>query len=183
LIVAIGSTNPVKVGAVRRVILEVWPEAHLHAVAVASGVSAMPMSDEEGERGALVRATRAREQLDAHLGVGLEGAVHELPLGMYVTNWVAVVARDGRSSVAAGARLPVPECVARQVRAGVELGNVIDHLSGQTGSKQHQGTAGFLTRGLVPREEAFRIAVAFAMVPFLRPELYARQGDMPSQAP
>lgn len=175
LTVAIGSTNPVKVEAVRRVILPIWPAATLHALAVASGVSAMPMSDDEGERGAVCRAARAREQVYADLGVGLEGAVQELPRGMYVTNWVAVVARDGRTSVAAGARLPLPECVAQQVRAGAELGQVIDRLSGQVEIRQREGTAGFLTCGLVPREEAFRIVVAFALAPFLRRELYDRQ--------
>jgi len=171
-LIAIGSTNPAKVEAVRAVVLTVWPEATLQPIAVDSGVRAMPMSDQEGIRGAEQRASRARSQLDADLGIGLEGAVQDTLQGMYITNWVAIIDRNGKKSLASGGRLPLPECIARELRAGAELGPIIDRYTGQTNSKHHLGAAGFLTRGLVPRQMAFQIAVAFALAPFLRPELY-----------
>lgn len=175
LTIAIGSTNPAKVDAVRCVVLPIWPDAQLLPVQVDSGVGAMPMSDEEGMRGAQQRARHARESVGADMGIGLEGAICDSPEGMYITNWVAVVHRDGRSSLGNGGRLPLPERIAQELRAGAELGPVIDRYSGQVNSKQHQGAAGYLTLGVIPREMAFRIAVAFALAPFLRPELYALQ--------
>jgi len=135
------------------------------------------MSDDEGTRGALLRARRAREALDADLGVGLEGAAHDTPEAMYLTNWVAIVDRNGRSSLANGGRLPLPSAMARELRTGAELGPIIDRYSGQADSKRHDGAAGYLTMGLVPRDQAFRIAVAFALAPFLRPELYASSSN------
>jgi len=155
LVIAVGSTNPVKVTAVRRIVCTVWPDARLVPVAVDSSVSAMPMSDAEGH-------------------IGLEGAVSESPHGMYIANWVAIIDRGGRTSLANGGHLPLPECIAQEVRAGVELGPLVDRYSGQANSKQHDGAAGYLTSGLVPRAMAFQVAVAFALAPFLHPELYAR---------
>ena len=176
-LVAVGSTNPVKVAAVRGMVVLAWPEAQVKAVAAESGVSEMPMTDDEGRRGALARARAALAAGRADLGVGLEGAVDEGPEGMYLTNWVAVAARDGRVSVTHGGLLPLPACIAERVRRGDELGPVIDEYSGQANSKQHQGAAGFLTAGLLPRERAFETAVALALAPFLRPELYGADSE------
>jgi inosine/xanthosine triphosphatase len=58
------------------------------------------------------------------------------------------------------------------------LGPIIDRYTGQEHTKQAGGAAGLLTRGLVPRAMSFQVAVAMALAPFLRPELY-RQGEAP----
>ena len=71
-----------------------------------------------------------------------------------------------------GGWLPLPANVTSELRAGAELGLIIDRLSGQENSKQHQGAAGFFTQGIVARQDAFRIGVAFALAPFLRRALY-----------
>ena len=170
--IAIGSNNPVKVRAVRRTASAVWPGARFVALSVDSGVGPMPTSDEEGAGGALRRAQRARELAGADIGIGLEGAVQDTRTGMYLTNWVAIVDGSGRTSVASGGWLPLPECIAHELRDGAELGPIIDGYSGIANSKQHQGAAGYLTCGLVPRELSFEIAVAYALAPFLNPELY-----------
>jgi inosine/xanthosine triphosphatase len=175
-IVAVGSANPVKVQAVRLAITQVWPDATIQGVEVDSGVGLMPLGDEAGQMGARERAHAARSALDADLGVGLEGTVVDAPTGMYVTNWVAVIDRAGRTSVADGGRLPLPEIIAREIRSGAELGPVIDRHTGQHNSKGHMGATGFLTRGIISRELSFRIAVAFALAPFLHVELYKLEG-------
>lgn len=71
--IAVGSTNPTKLNAVRTVVEQVWPAAELLPVAVPTGVSAMPMSDAECIAGARNRAKEARELTGATFGVGLEG--------------------------------------------------------------------------------------------------------------
>jgi len=170
--VAIGSTNPVKVAAVQHVIRQAWPGAQFVSLAVDSGVSAMPRNDVEGIAGATTRARQALAQADADLGVGLEGALDDTPLAMYITNWVAIVDRLGGLGLGNGGKLPLPACIASELRAGGELGPIIDRYSGQRNSKQHQGAAGFLTSGIIPREMAFRLGVAFALAPFLHRDLY-----------
>lgn len=171
-LIAVGSTNPTKVGAVRRMVAGVWPQAEVFAVMVPSGVSEMPGSDAEGRAGARERAYAALHATGADLAIGLEGAAQDGPEGMVICNWAVVVSRDGRESVAQGGRLLLPECIAQEIRQGGELGPIMDRYSGEANSKQHQGAAGFLTRGLISRKQAFELAVAFALAPFLHPELY-----------
>ena len=45
--VAVGSTNPVKITAVSQIFRRVWPDAEVMSVSVPSGVTEMPMTDEE----------------------------------------------------------------------------------------------------------------------------------------
>lgn len=171
-LVAVGSTNPVKVAAVQAVIGELWPAARIEALAVDPGVPDQPLSDEQMVAGALARATAARSALDADLGVGLEGGVHRSPWGLLLTGWVAVVDRSGRQGLGSGGRLPLPAVLAEAVLAGEELGPAVDRLVGQHDTRRGPGAVGILTSGLVHRDEAFRVAMAYAMAQFLHPAWY-----------
>lgn len=166
--VAVGSRNPVKLAAVRAVLGTVAPTASVEAVAVGSGVPDQPFGDDETIRGALERARAARELLNADFGVGLEGGVVEMPDGtMRTCAWAAVVARDGRHGVGGSLAMPLPDSVARLIRDGVELGHAMDQLTGQTETKHGAGAVGILTAGLVDRQRAYEVLVAYALAPFL----------------
>lgn len=172
-LVAVGSTNPVKIAAVRTIVLQIWPEAQIDGIAVPSGVSEMPMSEAEIIRGARNRAEAAREQLAADLGVGLEGGLHQEAFGWALQGWVAVVNKNGRSHIGSGTRLLLPEGIVQRVLAGEELGHVMDDLLGEENVKQKGGAIGALTAGLIMRQDAFTHSVAYALAPFLAPEFYA----------
>ncbi len=173
MIIAIGSTNRAKIRAVRSAVEAVWPDAELAAVAAPSGVSEMPMSAAEGQRGAIERARQALAMTPgAALGIGMEGAAQEDGGTLYLTNWVAVVDPEGRQSLANGGSLPLPEQIARELRAGGELGPIMDRLTRERDTKHGLGAAGILTRGLVPRDLTFRVGVGLALARFLRPDLY-----------
>ncbi len=170
--IAVGSTNPVKVTAVRKVISRIWSEAEIVPISVPSGVSDMPMTDAETRLGAQNRAVAAREKLDADFGIGLEGGVHPEPFGLTLHGWVVVVDENGRVGIGGGGRLPLPENIAQKVLAGTELGHVMDEVLGDLNVKQKGGAVGALTNGLILREEAFALAVAYALAPFVFPNLY-----------
>jgi inosine/xanthosine triphosphatase len=154
------------------VIGELWPAARVEALAVDPGVPDQPLSDEQMVAGALARAAAARTVLDADLGVGLEGGVHRSPWGLLLTGWVAVVDRSGRQGLGSGGRLPLPAVLAEAVLAGEELGPAMDRLAGQHDTRRGPGAVGILTRGLVRRDEAFRVAMAYAIAQFLHPTWY-----------
>lgn len=176
-IIAVGTTNRAKLAAVESAVRDIWPEAEIVAVAAPSGVSEMPMTADEGRYGARQRACAALEMTPtATLGIGMEGAAQEEPGGLYLTNWVAVVDRSGRWSLANGGSLPLPERIAQELRAGGELGPIMDRLTGDHDTKQGLGAAGYLTRGVVPRSLTFHVGVGLALAPFLRPDLYALEG-------
>lgn len=170
--IAVGSANPAKIGAVRAAVAGVWPEAAVRGVPVPSSVSAMPTSDEECLAGARNRARAAREEAGADLGVGLEGGVSRTPAGLMLVGWVVVVDGHGAEGVSSTARLPLPAPIAERVLAGEELGPVMDDILGVEKSNHRGGAIGALTAGLVPRADAFAMAVVYALSPFVAPEFY-----------
>lgn len=171
-LVAVGSTNPVKVAAVGTIIHRVWPEAQVEGISVPSGISEMPLSEAEIIRGARNRAQAALEGLAADLGVGLEGGLHQESFGWALQGWVAVVDGSGRSHIGSGTRLLLPEGIVQRVLAGEELGFVMDDLLGEENVKQKGGAIGALTAGLITRQDAFTHSVAYALAPFLTPQFY-----------
>jgi inosine/xanthosine triphosphatase len=166
--VAVGSTNPVKLGAARTVIHRLAPAVEVIGIAVASGVPDQPWGDDETIRGALTRARAARDASGAQLGIGIEGGVVAQPGGSVRTcAWAAVVSADDRQGVGGSLSLQLPDAVAARVRDGVELGHAMDALTGQRDVKRGAGAVGILTAGLVTREQAYETLVAYALVPFL----------------
>jgi inosine/xanthosine triphosphatase len=171
--IAVGSTNPVKCGAVRAVLSALAPNARVEGVAVASGVADQPFGDDETIRGALTRARAARDALGAELGVGIEGGVVEAPDGsMRTCAWAAIVGAQGKTGIGGSLAMPLPHAVAAMVRDGVELGHAMDRLVSERNTKHGKGAVGILTAGLVDRQRAYEVLVTYALAPFLTPQLF-----------
>ena len=176
--VAVGSTNPVKIAAVRAVISRIAPDASVDGIAVASGVPDQPHGDEETIRGARTRAAAARERLGADLGVGVEGGVVEQSDGgMRTCAWAVVVSADGRVGTGGSLAMPLPPAVADAVRAGTELGHAMDSVTGLHDTKRGQGAVGILTAGLIDRQRAYESLITYALAPFLAAQLWGAEGD------
>jgi inosine/xanthosine triphosphatase len=174
-VVAVGSTNPVKIAAVRAVVGRVSPTARVESVSVASTVRDQPFGDDETIRGALARARGARQAFDAELGFGIEGGVveSEADRSMRTCAWAAVVDATGRHGVGGSLAMPLPPAVAKLIRdSGLELGLAMDRITGEHNTKQRQGAVGILTAGLVDRQAAYEVLVAYALAPFLTPALW-----------
>ncbi len=164
ILAAVGSLNPVKVGAAREIISRIAPHVRVHGVAVPSGVPDQPWGDDETIRGAVARAHAARSALDADFGIGIEGGVvPDSDGGVRTCAWAAIVSRDGHEGVGGSLSLRLPGDVARLVRDGLELGHAMDAYSGQENVKQGVGAVGILTGGLVTRQQAYEVIVAYAV--------------------
>ncbi|MFB6176164.1 MAG: DUF84 family protein, partial [Halobaculum sp.] len=66
---------------------------------------------------------------------------------------------------------PLPNAIGERVRAGEELGPVMDDVLGEADVAMDQGAAGAVTGRRVDRAEALSTAVAGALGPFVT-ELY-----------
>lgn len=132
----------------------------------------MPLSDAELREGALTRARGALERTAAEVAFGLEGGATLDGERAWLTGHVVAVTRDGRIGEAAWGRMLLPQSVTPRLRAGAELGDVIDDLFGRKESKRQTGAIGLLTEDTVTRTDAFADLVAMACAPFLHPELY-----------
>lgn len=170
--VAVGSTNPVKVGAARNVFARLFDSPEITGVEVPSGVAAQPVGEGETMQGAVNRARAALAATGADWGVGLEGGVAFRDGQCWMIQCGAVAHRDGRVHVGQGVQFLIPPVIARGIAAGGEVGPLMDQLTGTQDIKKKGGAIGFLTRGLVVREEMYTHIVAAALVPFLHPELY-----------
>jgi inosine/xanthosine triphosphatase len=181
LVVAVGSTNPVKVGPVRAVLARVFSDVSVVSFDARSGVPNQPIGREQMRQGAQQRARAALETLLAQQpagagvscwGVGLEGGVEFEAQVAWLTGAVAVLAPDGRSSLGWSPHIALPPSVAAALREGGELGPIMDALTGIADSKKKLGAIGYLTNGLAPRGLSWEMAFACALAPFLHPELY-----------
>ena len=171
--VAVGSSNRVKIGAVRAVLERAGASASVEGIAVASDVPDQPRGDEETIRGARTRAQRALEASGADLAVGLEGGiVEELEL-MRTCAWAVAIGQDGREGVGGSLVIPLPPAVAAAVRAGMELGHAMDHVTGGRDTKLGAGAVGILTAGLLDRQRAYEVLVTYALAPWLAGEFWA----------
>lgn len=149
----IASTNPAKIGAVESALEKLGIQAEINHQEAQSGVSAQPFSIEETKAGAINRAHYVLADYDA--AIGLEGGVFELDGTLYLCNCGALVTSSGAVYVAGGAQVPLPAEIATLLRAGEELGPVMDRYAHETGIRHHKGAIGILTAGKLNRIEMF----------------------------
>ena len=174
--IALGSTNPGKIAAVQAAVDQMWPGVRVQGVVVPSGVADQPRGEVAGAYGALMRAAAAQVADDADVGVGLEGCTDEQPWGMWTLAWAAVVDRQGRVGLAASARCPLPDSIAAAIRAGGELGPLVDALLGEADTKHRGGANGAFTAGHLGRISVLADSVICAGAPFLTPQFFGPAG-------
>lgn len=173
MIISIGTKNAAKLAACEEILHLAFPDSALVAYDVPSGVAAMPTTNEETAQGAVHRARAALEaDLNAELGVGLEGGVYEGPFNrMYLLGWAALTDRNGKVGIGHSAAVALPESIAKELRKGAELGPLM-HQRTSEDIRHTIGTTGYLTKGLYPRNREFEDALRNAVAPFVAPESY-----------
>jgi inosine/xanthosine triphosphatase len=151
--IIIGSNNPAKVAAVKNAFH--YQQTEFLSLDIPSGVSEQPFSDEETIKGAINRAVGALKMGNGEIGIGLEGGVHETTHGLLLCNWGALAAKDIEPIIAGGARFLLPEEIADRLRAGEELGPVMDGYAKKENVRKNEGAVGIFTNGLINRSEMF----------------------------
>jgi len=169
---ALGSTNPAKVAAVKTALARLAPTCAVLALDVPSGVGHQPFGDAATRGGALERARNAQAASGADIAFGLEGGVELDGERVWLLSWVAAVDPAGREGYASGLRMLLPPSLAPALRAGAELGTLIDELFAVRDSKSTSGAIGLLTDGAVSRTDAFADLVAMSLAPWIHPDHY-----------
>jgi inosine/xanthosine triphosphatase len=151
--IMIGSKNTAKVMAVKNAFRE---ESHeFISINSPSGVSEQPFSDEETILGAKNRALHALQNGNGDIGIGLEGGVQETSNGLLLCNWGALAITGMEPIIAGGARLLLPEEIACRLRAGEELGPVMDEYAKKENVRKTEGAVGIFTNGRIDRSTMF----------------------------
>jgi inosine/xanthosine triphosphatase len=173
--VVIASFNPAKIRAVEEAFSLQFPGKSVEytPLAVTSGVSDQPRSDEETHLGASNRAQNARRlSPDADYWIGLEGGIEIIGDQLMAFAWMSVLGPGARVGEARTVTLPLPPAVKALVDQGLELGDANDQVFATVNSKQQGGAFGLLTNGLYTREGVYTEALVIALVPFVN-ELYS----------
>ncbi len=173
--IIIASRNPVKITAVRKGFLRMFPEAAFtfRGVELPSGVGDQPMSDAETRRGARNRAGRAAAAFpQADYWVGIEGGLHPDGETFLALAWVCVLSAAGGRGEARTGAFHIPPPVAALVRQGMELGDADDVVFGENNSKQKNGAVGLLTGNLIDRARFYEQAVILALIPLRHKALW-----------
>ena len=169
----VASKNPVKINAVTIAASESYPDIEVHGLAVSSGVSEQPMTDQETLEGSINRAKALKKIVLAKslclpseevLFVGAEGGVYcpkfaKNDQELWSTVWISVLDQKGDIYSASGARFRLPQVLADGILAGQVLGHVIGDLFNDLDLKRKSGAIGILTKGFIDRTEEY-VAIA-----------------------
>lgn len=177
--IGVGSTNQVKVNAVKETIplYDMLKEAEVVPMDVPSDVSAQPTSLQETIDGAKNRARKAYEGND--LGIGLESGLFEVPhtkTGMMDTTACAIY--DGKEfHIGLSAAFEYPVKVTELVQAGTHDISQAFYEQKLTANEKlgaAEGAIGILTKGRLTRIGYTKQALTMALIHLENPELYKK---------
>jgi len=163
-VVAVGSTNPVKIEAVREGFEKVLGAVEVVGVDVNSNVSSHPIGLEETYLGALNRAKNAFEKVQCSYGVGIEAGL--IKVGEHYIDVHVCVVFDGiRETVGLSQGFEYPKIVAEKVLEGIEGGKIAEKISGIKDIGKNIGLIGYLTDNNITRKDLCRESVIMALIP------------------
>jgi non-canonical (house-cleaning) NTP pyrophosphatase len=169
-IYVLGSRNQAKGEAAKNLLLDLFgSEALLQCVDVedileTSGVSSTPTSDDEGIKGALLRATIAEQKVPGCAGyIGLEGIISSNTYGAFLCGWAVVKMRDGNIGYGCSAKVRLPDQLVDGFDSSVRLSDI---TAAAYPDRAHLlpaiGTNGIVTNGVYTRVDEFTDALRCA---------------------
>lgn len=172
--VIVGSKNPVKISAAKKIFELYYPEHSIdcQGVDAPSNVPEQPIGEEQTRIGAQNRVQYCQAHYQADFYSAMEGGAEQFSYGPATFAYV-VIANNVERSIGRSSNLPLPQTLYNALIKGKELGDVMDAAFNTTNIKQQGGAIGLLTNHRATRESTYIQALTLAMAPFLHPNLYA----------
>ena len=170
----VGSTNPIKIEAVREAFQHYFNELEIKGIGVDSKVSAQPKTLEEITTGAKNRAINSFH--NCKYSIGLEAGIYKVPntLSGYCDSCCCMI-YDGKEIIGIGfsPAFEHPKQVIYKIfKENKEVGEIFDDLIKESNTKQKTGAVGILSRRIFSRKEFIRVSVMMALFPLINYELY-----------
>ena len=173
--IIICTENKAKIQAIEEVLGKIWSNVEMIGENFSSGVSAQPLSEEEGIAGAINRAQNAKlKYSDADYYIGMEGYVDTNNHGMFLAGAVVIIDKENKIGIGSSAKMLLPVFIQKKIEKGAELGPLIKGLMNDTEGtiRQYDGTNGILSKGLYNRVDEFKDAAKCALARFQSPEFF-----------
>lgn len=169
--ILVGSTNPVKIEATRLAFSPYFSHLEVNGMAVDGGVVAQPIGNDTyvgaENRAKALFALNESERLMAHYFVGIEGGIMRLYEQWFAFGIVCVMNQKGKVGFGSSPHFQLPHPVVADLLTGIELGDVMDQITGEENVKQSYGAIGYFSRGVISRTDLYVQGVTMALVPFL----------------
>jgi len=171
--VAVGSTNKVKLDAVRNIFTQAFGLIDVVGVEPEHNVENQPR-EERTIQGSIQRAKNALEKTKADFGVGVEaGLFYNRLLNKHLDiQYCAVVDSSGKMTVGHGPGFEYPPEVVRAVLDGGTVGDKMSEITEIEEIGHKMGSIGYLSDGMIDRTSLTEIAVLMALIPRIRKEMY-----------
>jgi inosine/xanthosine triphosphatase len=178
--VLVGSKNPVKIEAVKEAFSKYFDDVKVIGIEVESKVSNQPINDETFEgaknRALELKRTSKEKNLNARFFVGIEGGIIKLYSKWFASGVMCIIDERGRVGFGMTPHFELPEDITKQLLSGVELGDVMDKITGEYNTKQKSGAIGFFTKGVMDRKNLYVQGLIVALIPFINENLYFSSG-------
>ncbi|HMO78267.1 MAG TPA: inosine/xanthosine triphosphatase [Candidatus Paceibacterota bacterium] len=168
--VIVGSENPMKVSATEITFKKFFPDEEFEFVPfkAKSGVADQPRSSAETKEGAFNRVQDCLSHYpEADYWVGLEGGIEESDGVYWSSPFMCIRGKEGQVVFGRGAAFELPKKIMSLVDQGYELGQATDIMFNDNNSKQKGALIGYLTNGLINRQDYYVEALSMAMIPLL----------------
>jgi len=174
--VLVGSLNPVKIEAVRDAFGKHFAEVYVMGIKVDSGVPAQPMGmetfDGARNRALALMEKNKKENIGAQFFVGLEGGAMAMNSKWFSFGCMCIIDAKGKEGFGTSPLFQLPESIVEKLQSGMELGDVMDEITGEHNTKQKGGAIAFLTKGAMDRKALYTHGLTVALVPFLHEKMY-----------
>lgn len=176
MLLAVGTSNPVKVQAVEAAFSKFFVISVVMKE-VPSGVAPQPVGAAATIAGATNRARAAlASEPRAAFGIGIEAGLLEVPYtisGFMDQQFAAIIDRDGFMTLGGGPAFEYPKCIVDRVfTEKIEVGEAMERLTGIHSLGKKQGAIGFFSKGALDRARLTEQAVLMALIPRLNRGLY-----------
>jgi inosine/xanthosine triphosphatase len=174
--VLVGSKNPVKIEAVKEAFSKYFPDLEVFGISADSRVSAQPVNGETFEgaknRAMELKQINTKENLGANYFVGIEGGIAEFFNKWFALGLMCIIDTDGKIGFGTSPLFELPYSVTKELLNGIELGEVMDRLTGDHNTKQKSGAIGYFTNGVMDRKSLYVPGLITAMIPFLHKDFF-----------
>ncbi len=177
--ILVGSKNPVKIDAAKEAFSQYFSDIEVEGIDVDSSVPEQPLDEETFEgaeyRARILKKLNEKANIGASFFVGIEGGAINIYSKWFAFGAVCIIDQTGKIGFGTSPMFELWQEAVEDILNGVELGDVMAKITGDSDVKRKGGAVGFLTKGVVERKGLYLSGIKLALIPFIKEDLYFKK--------